>query len=43
VQSESLPEDSKYEAEEEIQTITDRHTEKVSELLEKKEEEIMTV
>jgi len=43
VQSESLPEDSKYEAEEEIQTITDQHTEKVSELLEKKEEEIMTV
>lgn len=43
VQSESLPEDSKYEAEEEIQSITDRHTEKVGELLEKKEEEIMTV
>ena len=43
VQSESLPEDSKYEAEEEVQKITDSHTKTVDELLEKKEEEIMTV
>lgn len=43
VDKESLPEDSRYEAEEEIQKITDRHTETVDQLLEKKEKEIMTV
>lgn len=43
VEKESLPEDSKYEAEEEIQQITDKHTDLVGTLLEKKEEEIMTV
>ncbi|MDZ7682996.1 MAG: ribosome recycling factor [Fodinibius sp.] len=43
VESESLPEDSRYEAEEEIQKLTDKHTETVGTLLEKKEEEIMTV
>lgn len=43
VEQESLPEDSKFEAEQEIQNITDRHTENVDKLLEKKEEEIMTV
>ena len=43
VQSESLPEDSKYEAEEEVQNITDSHTENVDELLKQKEKEIMTV
>lgn len=43
VQSESLPEDSKFEAEEEIQKHTDEHTQKVDELLEQKEKEIMTV
>ncbi len=43
VEKESLPEDSKYEAEEEVQTITDKHTGTVDKLLEKKEEEIMTV
>ena len=43
VQSESLPEDSKYESEEEIQNITDEHTKKIDELLEQKEKEIMTV
>ena len=43
VQSESLPEDSLYEAEEEIQELTDQHTDKVEELSEKKEKEIMTV
>lgn len=43
VKEESLPEDSMYEAEEEIQKVTDQHTNKVDELLEKKEEEIMTV
>lgn len=43
VQEESLPEDSRYEAEEEIQRLTDEHTKKVDELLEQKEKEIMTV
>lgn len=43
VQSESLPEDSRFEAEEEIQRITDEHTKQVDELLEQKEKEIMTV
>lgn len=43
VQSESLPEDSKFEAEEEIQNITDKHTSTVEELMEKKEKEILTV
>lgn len=43
VQSESLPEDSRFEAEEQIQSITDKHTKKIGELLEQKEKEIMTV
>ncbi len=43
VQKQSLPEDSRYEAEEEIQNLTDQHTEKVDTILENKEEEIMTV
>lgn len=43
VQSESLPEDSKFEAEEEIQQITDQHTKNVDQLLEAKEKEILTV
>lgn len=43
VKQESLPEDSLYEAEEEIQNITDKHTEQVGQLSDKKEEEIMTV
>ncbi len=43
VRSESLPEDSKFEAEEEIQNITDKHTNTVEKLMEKKEKEILTV
>lgn len=43
VDDESLPEDSKYEAEEEVQKVTDQHTNKVDELLDNKEEEIRTV
>lgn len=43
VESESLSEDSKYEAEDEVQQLTDKYTAKVDELLEKKEKEIMTV
>jgi len=43
VKNDKLPEDSKYEAEEEIQRLTDEHTNKADSLFEKKEEEIMTV
>jgi ribosome recycling factor len=43
VNEHSLPEDSRYEAEENIQEITDKHTKRVEEILDKKEEEIMTV
>lgn len=43
VESESLSEDSKYEAEEEVQEITDKHIKKVDELLGQKEKEILTV
>jgi ribosome recycling factor len=43
VDSESLPEDSRFEAEEKIQKHTDTYIEKVDQLLEKKEQEIMTV
>ncbi len=40
---ESLPEDAMYEAEDELQNRTDEHTDKVKKLVEKKQEEIMTV
>lgn len=43
VEAESLPEDSRFEAEDEVQKVTDSHTGKVEELLQQKEEEIMTV
>lgn len=43
VKKESLPEDSLYESEEEIQELTDQYTERVEELSNKKEKEIMTV
>ncbi|MCG8372720.1 MAG: ribosome recycling factor, partial [Balneolales bacterium] len=43
VDSESLPEDSKYEAEDNVQTITNNHTKTVDDLLSTKESEIMTV
>lgn len=43
VEEYSLPEDSKYEAEDEVQKVTDAHTAKVEEILEQKESEIMTV
>lgn len=39
----SLPEDSRFEAEAEVQTLTDKHTRLVEEILVHKEEEIMTV
>ncbi|MEX0648778.1 MAG: ribosome recycling factor [Balneolaceae bacterium] len=43
VESESLPEDSRFEAEDEIQKLTDKYTQKVDDLLSVKEQEIMTV
>jgi len=43
VQEESLPEDSKFEAEELIQNNTDAAIKKVDELLEEKEQDIMKV
>jgi|SRR5699024_5318157 len=43
VEQDSLSADSKYEAEEGTQNITDKHTEAVDDLLESKKEEIMTV
>lgn len=39
----SLPEDALYDAEKEIQDLTDDYTKKVEDLLEKKEQEITTV
>ena len=43
VSEESLPEDSRFEAEEKIQKLTDSYIAQVDELLEVKEQEIMTV
>lgn len=43
VKSESLPEDSRFEGEENIQAVTDDHIKKIDEMLEIKEKEIMTV
>ncbi|MEO1021874.1 MAG: ribosome recycling factor [Bacteroidota bacterium] len=43
VDSESLPEDSKFEAEENVQNVTNMHIKSVDEMLAHKEDEIMTV
>lgn len=43
VQEESLPEDSRFESEDETQRLTDQYIQKVDELLSVKEKEIMTV
>lgn len=43
VQSESLPEDSRFESEAVIQEITDKYIKLIDELLEVKEQDIMTV
>lgn len=43
VKAENLPEDSRFEAEEKIQQITDKFTKEIDDMLEKKEQEIMTV
>jgi len=42
-QSENLSEDVRYGAEEELQEITDEHTQKVDALLERKQEELLDV
>ena len=43
VELHSLPEDSKFEAEAEVQKVTNGHTSNVDQLLQQKESEIMTV
>ncbi|MEX0778160.1 MAG: ribosome recycling factor [Balneolales bacterium] len=43
VKKESLPEDSRFEAEEEVQKLTDKYNKIIEELLEAKEKEILTV
>ena len=43
VEADSLPEDSKFEAEDEVQKITDTNIKKVDDYLSQKESEIMTV
>ncbi len=43
VKKESLPEDSRFEAEEELQKLTDTNISRVDQMLKEKEEEIMTV
>jgi ribosome recycling factor len=42
-QSENLPEDMRYEGEERLQKLTDLHIEKIDDLLDRKEKEIMEV
>lgn len=42
-EAESLPEDARYEAEEEVQKVTDNHIKRIDEMLAAKETEIMTV
>lgn len=43
VNNESLPEDSRFEAEEKVQEITDKYIEVIDKLLEQKEQDILTV
>ncbi|MBP3192009.1 ribosome recycling factor [Natronogracilivirgula saccharolytica] len=43
VKDQSLPEDSRYAAEEELQNLTDSHISEVDKMLKDKEDEIMTV
>jgi ribosome recycling factor len=43
MQKEGLPEDEEKRAEQEVQNLTDSFSKKVDEILEKKEEEIMTI
>ncbi len=42
-QSENLPEDMRFEGEEELQQLTDRHTAKIDDYLDRKDAEIMEV
>jgi ribosome recycling factor len=43
VKNESLPEDSQYEGEEEIQKLTDKYINLIEDILEQKEKDILTV
>ncbi len=43
LQKEGLPEDSEKRAEQEVQKLTDSYSQKVDELLQKKEDDIMTI
>ena len=43
VEADSLSEDMRFESEERLQKLTDEHTEKVDQMLEKKEHDIMAV
>ncbi len=43
VKDDSLPEDSRFEAEEEVQKLTDQHIKKIDALLEEKEGEILSI
>lgn len=43
VEAHSLPEDSKFEAEDDVQSVTNNHTKTVDDLINHKESEIMTV
>lgn len=43
VKDESLPEDSRFEAEDEVQQLTDKYNKIIEEMLEAKEKEILTV
>lgn len=43
VKNDSLPEDSRYEAEDEVQKLTDEHIKKIDSMLAHKEEEILSI
>jgi ribosome recycling factor len=43
VKKDSLPEDSRFDAETEIQTLTDKHIKKIEEMLAQKESEIISI
>lgn len=43
VKDQSLPEDSRFDAESEIQELTDKHIQKIDEMLEQKEQEILSI
>jgi ribosome recycling factor len=43
VKEQSLPEDSRFDAEAEVQELTDKHIKKIDEMLEQKETEILSI